>query len=113
MMQQQKAYLARQKRVRARVKTSLRPRLSIYRTNAHIWAQLIDDTRGVTVAAVSTKSLKTKGPKLTLAAQVGTAIAQQAKKLKISKIVFDRGAYKYHGRVKALADAARTEGLEF
>lgn len=112
-MQKRNSYQARALRVRSRIKTSGRPRLSIYRTNAHIWAQLIDDTKGVTLAATSSKSLPTKGAKLALATAVGTTIAKLALAQKITQVVFDRGAYKYHGRVKAVADAARAEGLEF
>lgn len=112
-MQKLNSYKARQLRVRSRIKTSGRPRLSIYRTNAHIWAQVIDDAKATTLGAVSSKSLKLKDSKLAQASAVGTAIAKLVLKHKITKIVFDRGAYKYHGRVKALADAARAEGLEF
>jgi len=112
-MQKHSSYQARKLRVRSRIKTSGRPRLSVYRTNMHIWAQLIDDKSGVTLASANSKALKLKEPKLALATKVGSLIAQLAKAQKITKIVFDRGAYKYHGRVKALADAARAEGLEF
>lgn len=87
------------------------PRLCVYRSNANISAQLIDDENGVTLASAS--SLKLKGNNVEVAKQVGTEIAKQAKKLKLTKVVFDRGGYMYHGRVAALADAAREEGLEF
>ncbi len=87
------------------------PRLNVYRSNKNIFAQLIDDEQGVTLASAS--SLKLEGNNKEVAAQVGTAIATEAKKLKIQKVVFDRGGYLYHGRVKALADAARENGLEF
>ena len=102
-------------RVRASVKTSGRPRLSVYRSNMHIWAQIIDDASGKTVVAVNTKALTTKkgDTKTVKAAAVGTEIAKLALEKKITKIVFDRGAYKFHGRVKAVAEAARSAGLEF
>ena len=87
------------------------PRLCVYRSNANISAQLIDDENGVTLA--STSSLKIEGNNIEVAKQVGKEIGKLAKKLKIEKIVFDRGGYKYHGRVAALADAAREEGLKF
>jgi large subunit ribosomal protein L18 len=102
-------------RVRASVKTSGRPRLSVYRSNMHIWAQIIDDVTGQTVAAVGTKTLTIKkgDTKTMQATLVGTEIAKIALAKKITKIVFDRGAYKFHGRVKAVAEAARAGGLEF
>lgn len=102
-------------RVRSSIKTSLRPRLSIYRSTQHLWAQIIDDQTHQTVVSVNTKTLGSKkGDTKTLrAAAVGAEIARLAKAKKITQIVFDRGAYKYHGRVKAVADAARTGGLEF
>jgi large subunit ribosomal protein L18 len=106
---------ARAKRVRASIKTSGRPRLSILRSNMHIWAQLIDDANGVTIAAVNSKNIKTvKGDTKTVkAGKVGAEIAKLALEKKIKKIVFDRGSYKFHGRVKAVAEAARAAGLEF
>ena len=87
------------------------PRLNVYRSNKHIFAQLIDDVKGVTLGSAS--SLKIKGNNKEIAAQIGKEIAGIAKKLKIKKVVFDRGGYLYHGRVAALADAARENGLEF
>ena len=87
------------------------PRLNIYRSNKNIYAQIIDDEKGVTLAQSS--SMKFKGNNAEVAAKVGKAIAAEAKKKKISKVVFDRGGYLYHGRVKALAEAARENGLEF
>ena len=87
------------------------PRLCVFRSNANISAQLIDDEHNVTLASAS--SLKIKGNNIEVATKVGEAIAAEAKKLKIKKVVFDRGGYKYHGRVAALADAARSKGLEF
>lgn len=87
------------------------PRLNVYRSNNNIYAQIIDDEKGVTLASAS--SMKMKGNNTEIAAKVGEAIAKEAKKAKITKVVFDRGGYLYHGRVKALADAARENGLEF
>lgn len=91
--------------------TSDIPRLCVYRSNTNISAQLIDDKNGVTLASAS--SLKLNGNNLEVATKVGEKIAEEAKKLKITKVVFDRGGYLYHGRVKALADAARSKGLDF
>ncbi len=87
------------------------PRLNVYRSNNNIYAQIIDDENGVTLASAS--SMKMKGNNTEIAAKVGEAVAKEAKKAKITKVVFDRGGYLYHGRVKALADAARENGLEF
>ena len=87
------------------------PRLNVYRSNNNIYAQIIDDEKGVTLAEAS--SMKMKGNNTEIAAKVGADIAKEAKKAKITKVVFDRGGYLYHGRVKALADAARENGLEF
>jgi large subunit ribosomal protein L18 len=107
----------------ARVRTSLkdksggRLRLSVFRSDKNIYAQLIDDSRGVTLAAASSieKALKGKreGGKKAAASAVGKLIAERAKEAGIAKVVFDRGGYRYHGRVKALADGAREGGLEF
>lgn len=91
-------------------------RLSVHRSGQHIYAQLIDDTKGVTVASASTldKELKLKKTSTIEAAQaVGKLIAERAKKNKVENVVFDRGGYLFHGRVKALADAAREAGLAF
>ncbi len=111
--------LRRHARVRRRmVGDAQRPRLSVFRSLHHIYAQLIDDASGNTLAAASTRekgiggdlsSRKTLGA----AEKVGTVIAQRAKEKGIVAVVFDRGGYKYHGRIKALADAARGAGLEF
>ncbi len=109
-------------RRRRRVRTALRargaskPRLSVHRSGRHIYAQVIDDVAGKTLAAASTldKDLKGKtGATRDGAAEVGKAIAERAKKAGVSRVVFDRGAFLFHGRVKALADAAREGGLEF
>lgn len=114
-MQKKNQKLARTLRVRSSVKTSLRPRLTIYRSNIHLWAQVIDDKSGKTLVAVNTKVLKSAkdATKTVKAAAVGTEIARLAVAQKITKVVFDRGAYKYHGRVKAVAEAARAGGLVF
>lgn len=93
--------------------TAYRPRLVVFRSLAHIEAQLIDDTVGKTLAAANDRQLKTKGTKTEQAVAVGTAIAEHAKAKKITTVVFDRGGFQYHGRVKALADAARAGGLMF
>lgn len=92
------------------------PRLSVFRSNKEIYAQLIDDKTGVTLASASTRSkafASITGTKTEKAAQIGKAIAEKAKALGIESIVFDRGGYLYHGRVKALADGAREGGLKF
>jgi len=93
--------------------TSLRPRLSVYRSNSHIYAQLIDDENSKTLASSSDKSISEKGTGVLIAEKVGSTLAKLALAQKIESVVFDRNGYKYHGRVKALADAARSEGLKF
>jgi len=106
-------------RRRRRVRTALkaragdRPRLSVHRTGRHIYAQVIDDAEGKTLAAASTLGSKSTGANVDAAAQVGKDIAAAAKKAGVSSVVFDRGGFLFHGRVKALADAAREGGLEF
>jgi large subunit ribosomal protein L18 len=109
-------------RRRRRVRTTLRarsagkPRLSVHRSGRHIYAQVIDDASGNTVASASTldKDIKVKtGATKDSAAAVGKTIAERAKKAGVSSVVFDRGGFLFHGRVKALADAAREGGLEF
>ena len=108
--------LRRRRRVRAKVRgTAERPRLAVYRSNLRIYAQLIDDEAGRTLAGTSWLGLKKsfKGNKSDQAAEVGKAIAEAAKKAGIESVVFDRGGYLYHGRVKALAEAAREGGLKF
>lgn len=87
------------------------PRLSVYRSNKHIYAQLIDDVAGVTLASASDG--EETGTKVEKAAAVGKKIAQAAAEKDVKTVVFDRGGYQYHGRVQALADAARENGLEF
>ncbi len=109
-------------RRRRRVRTTLRsrgagkPRLSVHRSGRHIYAQVIDDAAGMTVASASSldKDLKGKtGATKDSATAVGKAVAERAKKAGVSQVVFDRGGFLFHGRVKALADAARESGLEF
>jgi large subunit ribosomal protein L18 len=104
----------RHRRVRVRlVGTGQRPRLSVFRSLHHVYAQLIDDETGRTVAAASTAQLKSGKKDVDAAASVGRAIAERAKAAGVTSAVFDRGGFLYHGRVKALADAAREAGLEF
>jgi len=104
----------RHQRVRVHVSgTPERPRLAVYRSLNHIYAQLIDDGQSRTLAAASTVELKAKGDGVAEAAQVGKAIAAKAKAAGVTSVVFDRGGFLYHGRIKALADAAREAGLEF
>lgn len=91
--------------------TSERPRLAVFRSNKEIYAQLVDDVAGNTLASASSK--EAKGTKTEQAAAVGTLIAENAKKAGISNVVFDRGGFLYHGRVKALAESAREAGLKF
>jgi large subunit ribosomal protein L18 len=106
--------LKRHRRVRVRLSgTAERPRLAVYRSLNHLYAQLIDDMGGRTLASASTVALKAKGNSMDEAAKVGKAIAEQAKSAGLTKVVFDRGGFLYHGRIKALADAAREAGLEF
>jgi large subunit ribosomal protein L18 len=113
-------FLRRRQRVRAKLRrvTSNRPRLSVFRSSKHIYAQVIDDESGRTLAAASSldRGLKTSlktGADTSAANAVGKLIAERAKAAGIEQVVFDRGAYLFHGRVKALADAAREGGLDF
>ncbi len=103
-------------RIRSRVRgTTARPRLAVYRSLAHIYAQVIDDTTGNTLVAASSNEggVDVKGGNLAGAKAIGTKVAERAKEKGINKVVFDRGGFLYHGRIKALADAAREAGLEF
>ena len=103
-------------RVRTKISgTAMRPRLNVYRSNKHIYAQLIDDLNGVTIASASTRDSDVDGSTATTeaAAKVGELIAKKAVEKDVKVVVFDRGGYLFHGRVKALADAARENGLEF
>ena len=105
----------RHARVRNKISgTKTVPRLNVFRSNSQIFAQIIDDENGTTLVSSSSVELKIKkGGNVEGAAIVGKDIAEKAKKAKIKKVVFDRGGYLYHGRVKALAEAARENGLEF
>ena len=106
----------RRNRTSLRARAGSRPRLSVHRSGKHIYAQVIDDTEGKTIAAASTldKGAKGKtGATVEAAQEVGKRVAAAAKKAGITQVVFDRGGFLYHGRVKALADAAREGGLEF
>ena len=105
----------RQNRVRAKLAlNSGVPRLTVFRSNQHLWAQIIDDKHGRTLVSASSKSLKLdKGTKTEKAFNVGEQIAILAQEKKIIKVRFDRGLYRYHGRVKALAEGARSKGLNF
>ena len=114
---------AHRRRVHARVRTRVtgtpeRPRLCVYRSLGHIYTQIIDDRNGRTIVSASSMDKETKknlkgGGNIASAKAVGKSIAERAKAAGVSKVVFDRGGYKYHGRVKALADAAREAGLQF
>lgn len=114
-----KLRLKRHRRIRGKISgTAERPRLSIFRSNKNIYAQLIDDVAGVTLASASTldenvSDATSDATKVEQAAAVGKAIAEAAKAKNISTVVFDRSGYLYHGRVQALADAARENGLDF
>lgn len=105
----------RHARVRNKVSgTPERPRLSVYRSNKQIYAQIIDDVAGTTLVSTNSKKLKIEnGGNIEAASQVGQEIGKLAKDANINTVVFDRGGYLYHGRVKALAEAAREAGLEF
>ncbi|MBV7266725.1 50S ribosomal protein L18 [Erythrobacter ani] len=105
----------RRRRVRSalRARSGGKPRLSVHRTGRHIYAQIINDAEGRTVAAASTLGAKSSGANVDAAVQVGKDIADAAKKAGVTTVVFDRGGFLFHGRVKALADAAREGGLEF
>ena len=104
------------RRIRRKLRgTAERPRLAIFRSVAHIYAQVIDDAEGKTLVSASSvdKGGKTNGGNVAAAKAIGKLVAERAKQKGISSVVFDRGGYQYHGRVKALADAARAAGLEF
>ncbi|MCL1839500.1 50S ribosomal protein L18 [Candidatus Saccharibacteria bacterium] len=104
----------RKNRTRAKIHgTAERPRLSVHISNVHITAQIIDDDKKTTLAYATTIGSKQKGNKTELSAYIGAEIAKKAKKIKVKKVVFDRGSRLYAGRMNALAEAARKEGLEF
>ena len=106
---------ARAARVRRRLKKNAngRPRLSVYRSSKNISAQVIDDVTGTTIASASSLEDKSKGSDVAAAERIGKLVAERAVKAGVSEVVFDRGGYLFHGRVKALADAARDGGLKF
>ena len=110
--------IERRLKIKQRIRTKVfgtaeRPRLTVFRSNSQIYAQVIDDTKGTTLASASSLAIKEKGTKTEKAAIVGKAIAEAAKKAGVETVVFDRNGYLYHGRVKQLADAAREAGLKF
>lgn len=112
--------LIRRIKIRARIRKTITgtaecPRLAVFRSNKQIYAQVIDDTKGHTIIAASSKEkgVDAKGPKIDQAVIVGKLLGEKALAAGVSKVVFDRGGYLYHGRVKALADAAREAGLQF
>ena len=120
MLQKQELYNRRKKRARTRLRKlgGERPRLSVFRSGKHIYAQVIDDGQGKIVAAASTLEKDTRselksGSNKEAAGQIGKLIAERPLAAGVNAVVFDRGAYRYHGRVKALADAAREGGLNF
>lgn len=109
-------FARRKQRVRTAIKKHGRIRLSVFRSGQHIYAQLIDDSKGVTLASASSLTKGGKGKKganIESAKAVGEAIAKAAQQAKVKEVVFDRGGYLFHGRVKALADSAREHGLAF
>lgn len=113
--QKQKILKMKKRKLRVRSKitgTATKPRLTVFRSNKFIYAQLIDDTINKTLANASDTKIE-KGTNMERATQVGELIAKEAKKLKISEVVFDRSGYRYHGRIKFLADGARAAGLKF
>jgi large subunit ribosomal protein L18 len=113
-----KTNLDRRTRIKAHIRhkvsgTATKPRLTVFRSNTQIYAQLIDDVTGVTLASASSLGLKDKATKIEQAAKVGALVAKVAQEAGITEVVFDRNGYLYHGRVKQLADAAREAGLKF
>ncbi len=116
MLEKQQKRVKRHKKIRARIKgTKVVPRLCVFRSNKHIYGQLIDDNKGRTLVAVSDQRIKSKNKlnKTAIAYEVGKLLAQKALEKKIKKVVFDKAGFKYHGRVKALAEGARKGGLIF
>ncbi len=106
--------MGRAQRTRAHIRsTAGRPRLSVHVSNAHVSAQIIDDEKGITIASATSVGVKKAGTMTEKAEKVGEQIAKAAQSAKITQVVYDRGSKKYHGRVQALADAARKNGLEF
>ena len=113
----QKMRLRRRRRIRGKIiGSNKRPRLSVFRSSVHIYAQVIDDAEGTTLAASSSRTMAAElksGTKVDVAKKVGQAVAEICKKKGISQVVFDRGGYVYHGRIRAVADGAREAGLSF
>jgi large subunit ribosomal protein L18 len=105
--------IIRKKRIKAKLSDNILPRLSVFRSNKHIYAQIIDDGKGVTLISASDKDIDKKGKKTEIASEVGKIVAEKAAAKKIKNIVFDRSGYKYHGQVKALAESARKHDLVF
>lgn len=106
--------LKRHARIRKKLSgTSTTPRLNIFRSNTNIYAQIIDDEKGVTLVSASSLDMKLNGSNIENAKKVGTEIAKRALEKGITEVVFDRGGYQYHGKVESLADAAREAGLKF
>ncbi|MBC8213978.1 MAG: 50S ribosomal protein L18 [Candidatus Marinimicrobia bacterium] len=109
----------KRRRIKSRLKIGTNPRLVVFRSNSHIYAQIIDDVAGKTLVSTSTlendfkKTIEKSDSKTELSKKVGKNIAEKALKDKITQVIFDRNGYEYHGRVKALADAAREAGLKF
>lgn len=113
-----KTNLDRRTRIKAHIRhkvsgTAQKPRMTVFRSNTQIYAQLIDDVNGVTLASASSLGIKEKATKIEQAAKVGALVAKVAQEAGITEVVFDRNGYLYHGRVKQLADAAREAGLKF
>ena len=119
MQKKQEKRNRRHKRVRAKMSgTAQRPRLCVFKSGKHIYAQLINDEKGKTLVAASSQEIKNpkskvQPPKIYIAKEVGKSLAQKALEKKIEKVVFDRGGYLYHGKIKALAEGAREGGLKF
>jgi len=107
--------IRRHKKIRVKIHgTAIMPRLCVFRSSQHIYAQLVDDDNGKVLASISDRDAKAKkGKKVGLSKEVGKLIAKKAGEMKIEKVVFDRGGILYHGRIKALAEGAREEGLKF
>jgi large subunit ribosomal protein L18 len=109
---------ARRDKIRGRIRktisgTAIRPRLSVYRSNKEIYAQVINDVNGLTIASASSRELKSNAPKTEAAKEVGMKLAEKAKAAGVETVSFDRGGYLYHGRVLSLAEGAREGGLKF
>ena len=112
--EKQAKFFRRQRRARAQmVGTAAKPRLSVFRSLGHIYIQAIDDVNQTTLVATSDKEIKAKGKKIEIASQVGELFGKKLAEKKITQAVFDKGAYKYHGRVKALAEGIRKKGIKF